>query len=584
MDSQEFGEVYDCHYVDPANPLPSGAPSGHICGFHVHGHAWRLALQNGGTIADNELRACPFFNFTYCILYHRTNLLPKSCPPVPECFCSRRVALKETNVGGGQIRLKFVCPNFYIDHAKPKCSWFLWADELAFTKPKHRRHDPQFFKDTIERIHDRQKTLMATHQIDQARALNHSTHHVLNQLAHARGHHPTLPPMLRADSPSSTPPTSHQVPSFWQWNNYDHCENERMIEEQAAENKNNSSNSRSINNNNQYGDDNVDDDDDDELPPLPDYQYDVQTYTSTHPYGRASSFSSNASSTASSSTTPVAPVAPVALVAACTTSSMLHKPDHLKQPSNQLALLQSLQQGKSTNLLAAPAITNTLHTQSDGDNDQLHKLLPTLSATTMRRESHTSEKSDDELKSSTSSSTEGTSTRKTTTTAATSPSASLSTMDDPLHTELQQEKAKNLQLVEQIRHLQHTMQELEQRVQDRDSTVSDLGATIHRLRLIDKAHLATIDKERSARFYSQEALSNVELELQDIAAEFALYDLESVPATRTTDLKCQVCYSSAVNCAMIPCFHAVYCLSCASKLKECAVCRTSKKTLQKIFL
>ncbi|KAI8092800.1 uncharacterized protein BX664DRAFT_236605, partial [Halteromyces radiatus] len=75
-----------------------------------------------------------------------SNIFKKSSPRAPRCFCNRRVILSECDYKL-ERRLCFVCPNFYIDGARPKCSWFLWAEELAFNKPKYPRHSQQLLED-----------------------------------------------------------------------------------------------------------------------------------------------------------------------------------------------------------------------------------------------------------------------------------------------------------------------------------------------------------------------------------------------------------------------------------------------------
>ncbi|CAO3611332.1 unnamed protein product [Cunninghamella echinulata] len=49
-------------------------------------------------------------------------------------------------------------------------------------------------------------------------------------------------------------------------------------------------------------------------------------------------------------------------------------------------------------------------------------------------------------------------------------------------------------------------------------------------------------------------------------------------------LKCQLCYSTEVQCALVPCYHCIYCIDCAYKLSDCAICRKPVQTIQKIFL
>ncbi|KAI9301353.1 hypothetical protein BJ944DRAFT_169233, partial [Cunninghamella echinulata] len=101
-----------------------------------------------------ELSTCPFFNFTFCVAFRMTNDFKKLSPPVPKCFCNLRVVISENDFKGKR-RISFTCPNFYIDGAKPKCSWFLWAEELVFNKPKYPRHSLQMAQEIHSQIQEK---------------------------------------------------------------------------------------------------------------------------------------------------------------------------------------------------------------------------------------------------------------------------------------------------------------------------------------------------------------------------------------------------------------------------------------------
>lgn len=155
-----FGVTYDCHHMKApyttTDNKKCSATTTTICGFHVHERAWKAIgalIQSDNIIHKNnpELSTCPYFNFTFCVTFNLSNTMKKSSPRGPECFCKRPVILSESD-NVRNARLCFVCPNFYIAGAKPKCSWFLWAEELAFSKPRHPRHSPLFLEEAQERI------------------------------------------------------------------------------------------------------------------------------------------------------------------------------------------------------------------------------------------------------------------------------------------------------------------------------------------------------------------------------------------------------------------------------------------------
>ncbi|KAI9254589.1 hypothetical protein BDA99DRAFT_562683 [Phascolomyces articulosus] len=52
------------------------------------------------------------------------------------------------------------------------------------------------------------------------------------------------------------------------------------------------------------------------------------------------------------------------------------------------------------------------------------------------------------------------------------------------------------------------------------------------------------------------------------------------------DLKpkcCIICNQENIEYALTPCFHRLYCKTCAEKLTECAICKTPKYEIQKVY-
>ncbi|CAG8754872.1 8083_t:CDS:2, partial [Ambispora leptoticha] len=169
--SEEFGLLYECHYrhanpwqkvvdqytkenddkenggsnqeeegakvnVDPSSrhtcSLNSGSSNG-FCGFHVHKRSWdmfmRAYMRNERVKrCERELSICPYFNFTFCIVFGIQNEYPKRHPPAPNCFCGKPVVLRTAR----DSRLMFSCANYHISGARPKCTWHLYAEEVPF--------------------------------------------------------------------------------------------------------------------------------------------------------------------------------------------------------------------------------------------------------------------------------------------------------------------------------------------------------------------------------------------------------------------------------------------------------------------
>ncbi|KAI8339078.1 hypothetical protein BC941DRAFT_422028 [Chlamydoabsidia padenii] len=128
--SEEHGVIYDCHNM-------SGVLKQKMCGFHVHQQAWQRMGNQVKTKQvvdkdDPELWSCPYFNFTYCVVFRVTNQAKKASPLPPRCFCNKRTILTECDYNS-KHRICFVCP-------LNKCNWMLWAEQVAFlrrTTPQH---------------------------------------------------------------------------------------------------------------------------------------------------------------------------------------------------------------------------------------------------------------------------------------------------------------------------------------------------------------------------------------------------------------------------------------------------------------
>ncbi|KAG2219807.1 hypothetical protein INT45_001139 [Circinella minor] len=139
----EMGIIYDCHALHKKERK-------RICGFHIHQRAWdgfRRQLLKGQDLDqhDPELRICPYFNYTFCVLFHYINDYPKKFPPTPKCFCNLQVIVAEVedydkDSGSYYQRIIFKCPHHDIDGAKPKCTWSLNAEEVPFRRPKYLLH------------------------------------------------------------------------------------------------------------------------------------------------------------------------------------------------------------------------------------------------------------------------------------------------------------------------------------------------------------------------------------------------------------------------------------------------------------
>lgn len=139
------GVLYDCHWWTVESEK-------RICGFHIHGYAWdmfRKVLETGKHFSehDPELRTCPYFNYTFCVLFHITNgYLVRHLKTSPKCFCQLPVIMSEKIEYRRPLRISIVfkCRNYDIAGAKPKCLYMLSAEQVPFIKPKQSIHQLDF--------------------------------------------------------------------------------------------------------------------------------------------------------------------------------------------------------------------------------------------------------------------------------------------------------------------------------------------------------------------------------------------------------------------------------------------------------
>ncbi|CAG8472610.1 10613_t:CDS:2 [Cetraspora pellucida] len=156
--SEEFGLIYECANMhqnfwkkasddysnsnrngDEPSKISANPLKPTICGFHIHKDTWDAFFDNPDRIYPYhpELSTCPFFNFTFCAYFRMRNNYPLSHPPPPLCFCGTPVVMR---FSARDRRLMFVCRNYLIDGARPKCTWHVYADLVAFEKPNGCTH------------------------------------------------------------------------------------------------------------------------------------------------------------------------------------------------------------------------------------------------------------------------------------------------------------------------------------------------------------------------------------------------------------------------------------------------------------
>ena len=146
--TKEYGPILECALFNESkdnNNKSTALKKKYTCGFHVHELSWiklRDAFLRGEVIEAEypELRACPLYNFTYCVSFHINNTYEK-VPPLrlPDCFCGKTVNLSEVKEPTDyRPRHFFVCSG-NIESGR-KCSWRLEAQEVAFPRAKYSLH------------------------------------------------------------------------------------------------------------------------------------------------------------------------------------------------------------------------------------------------------------------------------------------------------------------------------------------------------------------------------------------------------------------------------------------------------------
>ncbi|CAI2172386.1 13950_t:CDS:2 [Funneliformis geosporum] len=167
--SEEFGLLYECHNLhnnpwvedqllngrdspesdqSDTNIVPSLSSSRQkdkICGYHIHKDTWDSFFDSESLDAEHpELAICPFFNFTFCAFFNLKNTYQLSHPPPPKCFCKLPATMRYVDSQDlNREELKFVCRNYLIDGARPKCTWMLSASEVPFQRPNGCTHPLQ---------------------------------------------------------------------------------------------------------------------------------------------------------------------------------------------------------------------------------------------------------------------------------------------------------------------------------------------------------------------------------------------------------------------------------------------------------
>ncbi|KAL0083000.1 hypothetical protein J3Q64DRAFT_1850188 [Phycomyces blakesleeanus] len=156
-DTPAFGIIFECHHFDFEQRLPKHKNGRYVCAFHVHERPWnkfRKQLKNTGSIDsyDFELDVCPVFNYTSCVILETFNrYLKRPCFPI-KCFCELDAVVKRVDKDGKK-KLALTCPNFFIDGARPKCSWYLYAEQVAYESPGYSIHTIRVKEPTTECPH-----------------------------------------------------------------------------------------------------------------------------------------------------------------------------------------------------------------------------------------------------------------------------------------------------------------------------------------------------------------------------------------------------------------------------------------------
>ncbi|CAJ0917338.1 21465_t:CDS:2, partial [Entrophospora sp. SA101] len=89
--------------------------------------------------------------------FQTINQYPINIPSVPRCYCKRPIVLTRITTPGNIGRWYMACASYHVSvpGAKPKCSFFKWADEVLYDKNDQCFHD-DFYK--FEQVFIREPT------------------------------------------------------------------------------------------------------------------------------------------------------------------------------------------------------------------------------------------------------------------------------------------------------------------------------------------------------------------------------------------------------------------------------------------
>ncbi|CAJ0823527.1 3624_t:CDS:2, partial [Entrophospora sp. SA101] len=106
-----------------------------ICAFHVHQPIWN-EMCRGESLNNNhpELNTCPFFNFTFCVIFNTITEFPINIPAVPRCYCGKPIVLRRIIRRHNKGKWFMSCASYQIPGARPKCAWFEWANKVLYDK------------------------------------------------------------------------------------------------------------------------------------------------------------------------------------------------------------------------------------------------------------------------------------------------------------------------------------------------------------------------------------------------------------------------------------------------------------------
>ncbi|KAI9014541.1 hypothetical protein CLU79DRAFT_766313 [Phycomyces nitens] len=469
MDTAEFGIIYECYHFDPQEQLPQDKKRKHVCAFHVHKRPWdhfRKVLKDTGFVDCHspELSVCPAFNFAFCVIFEVSNPYPKRPYSLSACFCNVSVTVQEVPTNGRK-RIALTCHNFYIEGGRPKCSWFLWAEQVPFKKPSQTLHAPRARQSPVKEASA--VIAIATPAATPTTPTTPSDHTNIH-------HNTLLSALIQSNEPLKTENCSlnynSPIDPYHNHNSLMRCLPKPVPIAQ-----------------------------DDPLPTNPVYEnYDFQTYKTNISQGH---------------------IIPSTVYKNMVSGSY---PVETIEWERRLALAKdkSLRESRILNerLKEREKFINNLQDEHDRVINELERLEIEYNNISLIKES---------------------------------------TLESRAAWE---SKLAQLQEKHDLLEIETTglRKSLTEEVELRQSSQRSLAAL--ELNIIDLK------------------LENKELVQNNKAHE------ESLENATPKDLKCRVCFQEPTEYALVPCYHYAYCLSCADKLTECAVCRTPKISIQKVYI